>query len=179
MGWWDDLTGGTAADAAAKAGGVSRAAGASTGSAYRTAGDASGAAYRSGASDTYGKQQSAIERLLGYGNDYAASTRDLSHAYDPYVETGNASSLALRNLIADPSSVRNLPVYAFDQEEGIKALDRSAAARGRLESGRTSKDLLRFAHAALARAKAEGRGQVCLYQHHGYLIGPAKAGARS
>ncbi len=37
----------------------------------------------------------------------------------------------------------------------------------------SSKDLLRFAHAALARAKSEGRGQVCLYQHQGYLFGPA------
>lgn len=36
----------------------------------------------------------------------------------------------------------------------------------------SSKDLLRFAHAALARAKAEGRGSVCLYQHHGYLFQP-------
>lgn len=33
-------------------------------------------------------------------------------------------------------------------------------------------DLLRFAHAALARAKAEGRGQICLYQHQGYLLTP-------
>jgi two-component system cell cycle response regulator len=36
----------------------------------------------------------------------------------------------------------------------------------------SSKDLLRFAHAALARAKAEGRGSICLYQHHGYLFQP-------
>jgi diguanylate cyclase (GGDEF)-like protein len=36
-------------------------------------------------------------------------------------------------------------------------------------------DLLRFAHAALARAKAEGRGRVCLYQHQGYLYEPRSA----
>ncbi|MFH0902679.1 MAG: diguanylate cyclase [Pseudomonadota bacterium] len=34
----------------------------------------------------------------------------------------------------------------------------------------SARDLLRFAHAALARAKAEGRGKVCLYQHQGYLL---------
>lgn len=34
------------------------------------------------------------------------------------------------------------------------------------------KDLLRYAHAALARAKAEGQGQICLYQHQGYLFQP-------
>lgn len=33
-------------------------------------------------------------------------------------------------------------------------------------------DLLRFAHAALERAKAEGRGKICLYQHQGYLFQP-------
>jgi diguanylate cyclase (GGDEF)-like protein len=37
----------------------------------------------------------------------------------------------------------------------------------------TPKDLLRFAHAALARAKAEGRGRICLYQFQGYLFQPA------
>jgi diguanylate cyclase (GGDEF)-like protein len=36
----------------------------------------------------------------------------------------------------------------------------------------TSSDLLRYAHAALARAKSEGRGRVCLYQQHGYLVQP-------
>jgi diguanylate cyclase (GGDEF)-like protein len=34
------------------------------------------------------------------------------------------------------------------------------------------KDLLRFAHAALGRAKAEGRGRICLYQFQGYLFQP-------
>lgn len=34
------------------------------------------------------------------------------------------------------------------------------------------KDLLRYAHAALARAKAEGHGRICLYQHQGYLYQP-------
>jgi diguanylate cyclase (GGDEF)-like protein len=37
----------------------------------------------------------------------------------------------------------------------------------------TARDLLRFAHAALARAKAEGKGKICLYQHQGYLFQPA------
>lgn len=35
----------------------------------------------------------------------------------------------------------------------------------------TARDLLRLAHAALARAKDEGQG-ICLYQHHGYLYHP-------
>jgi PleD family two-component response regulator len=35
----------------------------------------------------------------------------------------------------------------------------------------TAGDLLRLARAALARARAEGRG-ICLVQHHGYLYHP-------
>jgi diguanylate cyclase (GGDEF)-like protein len=35
----------------------------------------------------------------------------------------------------------------------------------------TPRDLLRAAHGALARAKAEGRGRICVYQHQGYLLG--------
>jgi diguanylate cyclase (GGDEF)-like protein len=35
----------------------------------------------------------------------------------------------------------------------------------------SARDLLRFARAALARARAEGRG-ICLVQHHGYLYQP-------
>lgn len=36
----------------------------------------------------------------------------------------------------------------------------------------SAKDLLKFAHLALARARAEGQGQICVYQHQGYLFQP-------
>jgi two-component system cell cycle response regulator len=36
----------------------------------------------------------------------------------------------------------------------------------------STRDLLRFAHAALSRAKAEGRGRICVYQYQGYLLQP-------
>jgi two-component system cell cycle response regulator len=35
-----------------------------------------------------------------------------------------------------------------------------------------TRDLLRYAHTALTRAKAEGRGRICLYQYQGYLLQP-------
>jgi hypothetical protein len=105
--------------------------------------DAADAA-RAAAADTYKKQQQAGADLRGYGDTYASQFRDLSGAYDPYVQTGLASNTALQRLLMDPSSVRSLPGYQFDQEEGIQALDRSAAARGMLNSGRASKDILRF-----------------------------------
>jgi hypothetical protein len=115
MSLWDDLTGGSAADAS-----------------------------RAAAQDTYAKQQQAISDLIGAGGNYATSMSDLAKGYDPYIRTGGAGNDALYNLMQNPGSLRGLPGYQFDQEEGVNALDRSAAARGMLNSGRQSKDLLRF-----------------------------------
>jgi two-component system cell cycle response regulator len=42
------------------------------------------------------------------------------------------------------------------------------------QSIETPTDLLRMAHAALSRAKAEGQGRICLYQHQGYLLQPQR-----
>jgi hypothetical protein len=115
LGFWQDLTGESAADAS-----------------------------KAAASDTYNKQQAAIAKLIGYGDEYAGKFEELAGGYDPYVETGGAANSMLMRLLQDPNSLRSLPGYEFAQGEGIQALDRSAAARGRLNSGRQSKDLLRF-----------------------------------
>ena len=119
MGWWDDLTGKTGADAA-----------------------------KAAAADTYGKQQSAIARLLGYGDELKAGYDNIGASYQPYVNSANrfagASDEALYHLIQNPDTVRALPAYQFDQQEGQRAIDRSAAARGMDASGRTLKDLTRF-----------------------------------
>jgi hypothetical protein len=98
-------------------------------------------ASRAAAADTYSKQQKAYGDLLGYGDEYASN---MSSLYQPYANTGAEANSALARLLADPSSLRSLPGYQFAQEEGVQALDRSAAARGMLGSGRQSKDLLRF-----------------------------------
>jgi hypothetical protein len=119
MGLWSDLTGKTGAEAA-----------------------------RAAAADTYGKQQSAISKLLGYGEDYKAGYDEIGDSYKPYAAMGTRlagnTSDALNNLILNPGSVRTLPSYQFDQAEGTRAVDRSSAARGMDASGRTLKDLTRF-----------------------------------
>lgn len=122
MGWWSDFTGQTGANAA-----------------------------RAAAADTYGKQQSAVSRLLGYGDEYKTNTDANAAGFDPYirnyapyVQNGQDASAALHNLMTNPDSVRGLPGYQFAQEQGVQALDRGAAARHMLNSGRGSKDLLRF-----------------------------------
>lgn len=122
MGIWSDLTGKTGAEAARRAAG-----------------------------DTYDKQQSAVGRMLGYGEDFKTSTDANAKGFDPYiqnyqpyVESGQQANSALTRLMNDPSSLRALPGYQFAQEEGSRAIDRSSAARGMDASGRTLKDLTRF-----------------------------------
>lgn len=115
MGFWDDLTGKTASDAS-----------------------------KAAASDTYDKQQGAIAKLLGYGNDYKAGMDELSTKYDPFIATGRVANDRYAHLLADPTSLRSLPGYQFDQEEGQRAIDHSNSARGIDASGRTLKDLMRF-----------------------------------
>src|SRR3972149_2467580 len=115
MSFWEDLTGETAADAS-----------------------------RAAAANPKKKQQDAIAKLMGYGDEYAGKFDTLARGYDPYVKTGYSANNALNRLISDPSSVRSLPGYEFAQGEGIQAIDRSAVSRGMLNSGRQEKDLLRF-----------------------------------
>lgn len=115
MSFWDDLTGNTAAEASRKAAG-----------------------------DTYDKQQGAVKKMLGYGDEYRTSMSDLSKAYDPYISAGNAALGSYSKLLSDPSQIRSMPGYQFTMDEGTRALDRSAGARSMGQSGRTMKDLTRF-----------------------------------
>ncbi len=140
MGFLQDLTGKTAAKAAAAA-----------------------------SQDEYRKQQAAVGKLLGYGEDYNTAYQGLGDKYDPYVQTGYAANDQYTRLLQDPSSVRSLPGYQFNLDQGTEALDRSKGARGLLNSGRSAKDLLRFGQGLadntygsqldrLMRASSQGQG---------------------
>jgi hypothetical protein len=115
LGFWDDITGKSAADAA-----------------------------KAAAADTYKKQQDAVTKLLGYGDEYASGMSGLSERFQPWANTGLAANDAVARLIADPSSVSSLPAYQFMLGEGTKAIDRSAAANGNLFSGKTGKALVGY-----------------------------------
>jgi hypothetical protein len=122
MGFWDDLTGGTAANAA-----------------------------NSAAGDTYAKQKKATAALQEYGNEYAGKFADLSKGYDPYVQGGNSalqrllSGLGLGGDGADfTAAYRSLPGYQAGLDSGSRAISGNAAARGMLNSGATLKALQRY-----------------------------------
>jgi hypothetical protein len=107
-------------------------------------GDDQASASRDAARDTFNKQRAATDEIKAYGDQYAGKFADMSHQYDPYIAAGGQGVNALTRLLQDPSSLRSLPGYQFAQGEGVQALDRGAAAHGMLNSGRGSKDLLRF-----------------------------------
>lgn len=112
MGWFDTLMGNDAADAA-----------------------------RAAAADKFGKQTAATDDFKKFGSEYAGKFSDLSKSFSPWAATGGVANDAVRQLLADPSSVRSLPGYEFGMSEGTKAIDRSAAAGGNLFSGKTGKAL--------------------------------------
>lgn len=104
-------------------------------------GDDAADAARAAAADTYRKQQAAGADLRAFGDQYAG---DFEAAYAPYASTGHAANDAFMRLLQDPSSVRSLPGYQFAMDEGINGLERSAAAKGMLNSGQAGKDVLRY-----------------------------------
>jgi len=96
------------------------------------------------ADDTYTKQMGAVSDQKMYGDQLAADFAQLGQSYNPYMQTGLTANSALQQLLKDPSFLSSLPGYQFDLQQGTNALDNSAAARGMLNSGRQSKDLMRF-----------------------------------
>lgn len=65
-------------------------------------------------------------------------------AYDEAMQKYLASGRRVGGLLNDPSLITKTPGYQFRLGEGIKALDRSAAARGRLRSGAQVKAITKF-----------------------------------
>jgi len=84
----------------------------------------------------------------------AAGGQKYASAFDHWQKTGNAGTFtykpgtsagpAAQNANYLTNTLRNTPGYKFQQEEGMNALERSAAASGRLNSGATMKGITRF-----------------------------------
>lgn len=115
MGFWDDLTGKTAADAAKKA-----------------------------AADTYAKQQAAGSDIKGYGDTYASKFATLGQGYQPFVDTGLQANQGIQRLLSDPSSFTSTPYYQSGLQQGTDAVQNSAVGGGNLFSGKTGKDLQKY-----------------------------------
>lgn len=103
-----------------------------------------------------GMDTAAADKAAGGVN--AATTdinKTISSAYDPYLKLGTQGATSLSDALKpggsltqqfsfDPSNIQNDPGYQFQLSEGLKALQRSAAARGELLGGGTLKAITQY-----------------------------------
>lgn len=132
------------------AGGLATALGAST----AVAGIAGAAGSLVGKSILSGNEEDARQSAVNAGmQGIDAATAEQRRQFDitqenqkPYLETGGRALTKLEQATNsnDNFNYEQSPDYQFLQEEGEKALDRAAAARGGFDSGGSYKDLLRF-----------------------------------
>lgn len=101
---------------------------------------------RAAAQDQYNKQVAA-------GSQSADAFRNLATSFDPYRQGGTAAQNRVYDLLGlngapaqsnAYSTFRSDPGYQFALEQGIGAIDKSAAARGNLNSGATLKALQQY-----------------------------------
>lgn len=101
----------------------------------------------------YQREQQAISGAKDAGAQFKYDLGGYSEAFDPYIEGGDRATNQLYKLLGlDGTEPENMarrvyegsPGHTFRLNQGVEALDRSATARGMLNSGRQSKDLIRF-----------------------------------
>ena len=100
------------------------------------------------------KNSSKASKATQQGAD--AATAEEKRQYDlsrsdqmPWLDAGKSALTQMQALNSgDYSSFNASPDYAWTLSEGMKGLDRSAAARGRLYSGGYGEDLTRYAQGA-------------------------------
>lgn len=122
MGWWSDLTGASASDAANRA-----------------------------AQDTYAKQQAAVRGLSAYADTVPASFNAVASGYDPYVSAGGSALTRLMSGLglggdqqAFTNAYRSLPGYQAGLDSGLEGASRALNAGNIGQSGRALKSLYRF-----------------------------------
>ncbi len=88
-----------------------------------------------------------------YG-DARAQTADIAAGYQPYANSGQQANTAYSNAMGlngaegynqAMQQFRTGPGYQFQMDQGLDALNRTAAARGGLASGNNSVDLMKYA----------------------------------
>lgn len=113
-----------------------------------------GTAVVGGAIQYKGQKDASKAAQQGYAQANQVNQQALDQAradYQPYMALGQTGVNGLNALLADPNSIQNSAAYQWRTEQGINALDRSAAARGSLFSGGHSVDLLNYGQGAASQ----------------------------
>ena len=85
----------------------------------------------------------ATNREQGF-TEALASYTPARDKYQPYMDMGAESASAVQKLFGDPSSIKGLPSYKFRYEEGQKGVENIAGSKGKLFSGQTLQELVRY-----------------------------------
>lgn len=90
----------------------------------------------------------ATDALVNAGNQSNALLREMWQQgradQAPYREAGTSALAGIQALLADPSAITKQADYQFGLDQGIKARDNSAAARGMRMSGQQAKAIEQF-----------------------------------
>lgn len=109
----------------------------------------------SGGAGSLGNSLILSSLLSGAGQIYGANAasnaqKDAIHGanikLEPYVNTGYTATNSLNNLLTNPQTgLENLPGYKFTKQQGLKAVQNSASARGLGVSGAAQKGAATYA----------------------------------
>lgn len=101
--------------------------------------------------NSYEKAQGLMDSAYGNAMNQAGNTADL---YQPFYNSGVQANHAYANAMGlngaegyaqAMQDFRSAPGYQFQMDQGLDAINRTAAARGGLASGNNSVDLLKYA----------------------------------
>jgi hypothetical protein len=102
---------------------------------------ANGAGQAIGSANASAAQKASAEDALSFQREMWQQQRA---DQAPWLAAGKTSLAEMLRMMSSPAAITASPSYQFRLAEGQKALERSAAARGGLGSGRFMKDLTRF-----------------------------------
>jgi hypothetical protein len=135
----------------------------------------------------FGMQLQGIKNAEIGGAQYRGDLYDIAQAYDPYVTQGRGASNALYGLLGlngqggydQARAGFDMTRGDFLMDQGVQALDRSAAARGQLNSGRQSKDLTRFGQGLASQDMDKYIANLTGFGNQGYSATGARAGLQA
>lgn len=102
--------------------------------------------YRNTLQEAAGNYATGVTDATAQANQALSSAAgQYKEAMTPFAESGKIAELSLAEMIEDPMKwLQKDPGYQARMDQGMKAVQNSAAARGMLDSGKTLKDLQRF-----------------------------------
>lgn len=133
-------------------------------------------------------EERAAIRMRNAGDAYRTEMRGYADEFNPYIEGGRQATNQLYDLLGLNGSdamagaratFEASPGLDFMMGQGVQALDRSAAARGMLGSGRQSKDLMRFGQGLGQQEWRNYIGDLSSLGNQGYSATGAKVGTQS